>query len=266
MSFQKLLNFLDQNRSGVGPIPVGGTTDWTAGATTKNFTVGQVVYPSGAPTGQGSNYLGLVYLAWVGLDNQGLFAAGDTLSFDVEHYSDSSVLDGVNKPDRGFYHYEFTVPAAFPSGTMYRHVWKDQSILIGDVTEVLRLVNCVATPGGTFNFDVMIYDEQGIMHTNDFSATVRPLVSNVKKNQALAAFGFMMFDTNGAPATGKTVTVTRSIDAGAFAAGTLGTVTEISAGWYRVDFAAADLNGKCIRLRATATGCKDTNLQILTDA
>ena len=88
---------------------------------------------------------------------------------------------------------------------------------------------------------------------------------NVKKNTALAAFEFLMTDsTNHAPATGKTVAVTRSIDGGAFGAGALSAVTEVSSGIYKVDFAAADLNGNVIVLRATATGCDDTFERVIT--
>lgn len=90
-------------------------------------------------------------------------------------------------------------------------------------------------------------------------------ISNVKKNQALSNFEFMMTDsTNHAPATGKTVTCTRSIDGGTFGAGTLANVNEVASGLYRVDFLAADLNGNCIVLRATATGCDDTIERIIT--
>jgi hypothetical protein len=89
--------------------------------------------------------------------------------------------------------------------------------------------------------------------------------SNVKKNQTLANFRFLMTDsTNHNPATGKTVTVTRGIDSGAQAAGTLSAVTEIGNGEYRIDFAAADLNGNVIVFRATATGCDDTFERIVT--
>ena len=81
---------------------------------------------------------------------------------------------------------------------------------------------------------------------------------SLKKNQALANFHFLMTDSSAHnPATGKTVTVTRCIDGGAFAAGTLSAVTEVSNGVYRVDFAAADLNGNVVTLRATADGCDD---------
>lgn len=91
------------------------------------------------------------------------------------------------------------------------------------------------------------------------------ITSNIKKNQALSGFEFMMTDsTNHAPATGKTVTVTRSIDGGTFASGALSAVTEVASGIYKVDFAAGDLNGNVITLRATATACDDTFERIVT--
>lgn len=75
----------------------------------------------------------------------------------------------------------------------------------------------------------------------------------------------MMTDsTNHAPATGLTVTCTRSIDGGAYAAGTLANVTEVSNGMYTVDFGAADLNGNVIVLRATAAASDDTFERIVT--
>ena len=86
-----------------------------------------------------------------------------------------------------------------------------------------------------------------------------------KKNTALAKFSFVMRDsTNHAPATGKTVTCTRSIDGAAFAAGTLANVAELSNGVYLVDFGTGDLNGTVITLRATATDCDDLFVTILT--
>ena len=84
------------------------------------------------------------------------------------------------------------------------------------------------------------------------------LTTNLKKNQALSNFAFLMTDsTTHNPAIGKTVSVTRCIDGGTFSAGTLSAVTEVSNGQYRVNFAAADLNGDVVTLRATATDCDD---------
>ena len=93
------------------------------------------------------------------------------------------------------------------------------------------------------------------------------ITSNIKVNQALAGFEFLMTDsTNHAPATGLTVTVTRSINGGAFGAGTLSAVTEIGNGIYSVDFGAGDLNGKVITLQATAAGADTTFERIVTQA
>lgn len=76
---------------------------------------------------------------------------------------------------------------------------------------------------------------------------------------SFAAFHFVMRDTSGNPATGKTVTATRVIDTGTFASGTIGTVTEIANGLYRVVYPAADVNATdCVSLYYTATGCMPT--------
>lgn len=99
----------------------------------------------------------------------------------------------------------------------------------------------------------------------NLSSGAVPVKGNIKKNTALAGFTFMMTDNTGhAPAPTKTVTVTRSIDGGAFGAGTLSAVTEVGVGIYSVDFGAGDLNGNCIILRATATDCDDTFERLIT--
>jgi len=121
--------------------------------------------------------------------------------------------------------------------------WCDQLIDIATTARQLDDLAYPATTGRSF-----VVDTSG----NISIATV------VKKNQALSNFHFAMTDsTTHNPATGKTVTVTRLIDGGSFAAGTLSAVTEVSNGIYRVDFAAADLNGNVVTLRATASGCDD---------
>lgn len=91
------------------------------------------------------------------------------------------------------------------------------------------------------------------------------ITSNIKKNQALAKFQFLLTDsTTHNPVTGKTVTVTRSIDNAAFGAGTLSAVTEIANGMYSIDFGAGDLNGNVIILQATASGSDTTFERIIT--
>lgn len=88
--------------------------------------------------------------------------------------------------------------------------------------------------------------------------------SNIKKNQALSGFQFLMTDsTNHAPSTGLTVTGTVSKDGGAFGSLT-NSVTEIANGWYTINLAAADLNGNNIALRFTATASDDRDIYINT--
>lgn len=90
-------------------------------------------------------------------------------------------------------------------------------------------------------------------------------IANIKKNTAYAGFMFLMTDsTTHNPVTGKTVTVTRAIDGGAFGAGTLSAVTEVGSGIYSVDFGTGDLNGNTIILLATATSSDNTYVRMTT--
>lgn len=89
----------------------------------------------------------------------------------------------------------------------------------------------------------------------------------VKKNTALAKFMFKMVDSSDhvTPKTGLTITAERSIDGAAFGA-CANSATEISAGWYYIDLAAADLNGNVIALKFTATGADQRDILIATQS
>lgn len=92
-----------------------------------------------------------------------------------------------------------------------------------------------------------------------------PLNPGIRKNVALPNFEIEMTDsTNHNPVTGLMVSVTRSIDGGAFGAGTIANIVEIGNGWYAFDFGAGDLNGTVIGVRATATGADDLDFTIKT--
>jgi hypothetical protein len=111
--------------------------------------------------------------------------------------------------------------------------------------------------GGTVTGMIVLGGRVRLVDFDLESASV-PLQTVLKKNQALAKFPLVMTDsTTHNPATGKTVTVTRSIDGGAYAATTAGTATELANGSYYIDLSAADLNGNTVMLRATASGCDD---------
>lgn len=90
----------------------------------------------------------------------------------------------------------------------------------------------------------------------------------IKKNTALANFEFVMYDSadHVTPKTGLTVTCQRSIDGGAFANCNTATATEVSAGVYKVDLAASDLNGTVIMLKFNAAGADTAYLEIVTQA
>lgn len=104
----------------------------------------------------------------------------------------------------------------------------------------------------------------GGLPTADANNSVK-IQSPLKKNVAQTNFEFVMLNTAGNPATGLTVTATRSIDGGAFGAGTLGSVTEIANGFYKLDLGAGDVNGTVISLRFTASNARDTQITIITN-
>ena len=79
--------------------------------------------------------------------------------------------------------------------------------------------------------------------------------SGISKNTALANFEFFMVDSSDhiTGKTGLTITATRSIDGAAFAA-CANSASEVANGVYKIDLAAADLNGDVVTLKFTATG------------
>ena len=93
------------------------------------------------------------------------------------------------------------------------------------------------------------------------------LSAGVKKNTALSNFTFLLVSSSDhiTPTTGLTVTATRSIDGGSFAACTnSGTIAEVGNGVYKINLSAADLNGDVIMVRFTASGADDRYITIKT--
>jgi hypothetical protein len=138
----------------------------------------------------------------------------------------------------------------------------------GSVTEVdstnnpgLYKIAYTTTDTNTLG-DLSVHVSAASADPTDF---IDQVVAGIFKNVIYNNYEFLMTDsTNHNPATGKTVTVTRNIDGGAFGSGTLSAVTEVANGIYAVNFAAADLNGNTIMLRGTATGCDDVLERIIT--
>jgi len=84
--------------------------------------------------------------------------------------------------------------------------------------------------------------------------------NNFRKNTAFS-WPFKMVDETDkyTVETGVTVSCTRSLDGGAFAACT-NSPTEIGSGWYYINFSAADANGEVMVFKATAPGCAVTEI------
>ena len=126
-------------------------------------------------------------------------------------------------------------------------------------------VDAVLADTGTDGVVVAAGSKSGYaLSATGVAALTGSVPARLKKNTAFTSFPIKLELTDGSPGTGLTVTVQRSIDGGAFAALAVTTVTEISAGWYKFDFAASDLNGDVIAVKATATGAKQLDFVIVT--
>ncbi|MDH5738732.1 MAG: hypothetical protein OEY77_00235 [Nitrospira sp.] len=128
-------------------------------------------------------------------------------------------------------------------------------------------INDALCDGGD-NLDVNTVQFGG---TNGTFSGGRPEVTlsttaSIKKNTALSAFEFFMRDSANhvSGKSGATVTAERSIDGAAFAS-CANAVAEVSAGIYKLDLAASDVNGNVITLKFTATGADPTLITVVTD-
>lgn len=148
--------------------------------------------------------------------------------------------------------------------------WCDLGIIILTAARQLSDLAYPATSGRS-----MVVDASGLVDANvvkvgptgsGTAQTARDLGGGrVQKNTALSAFEFYMIDATDlhSPKTGLTVTAQRSIDGGAFGACT-NAPAEVSAGVYKIDLSAADLNGNVVTLKFTATGAEATVITIVT--
>lgn len=120
------------------------------------------------------------------------------------------------------------------------------------------------TPTGSTTFEVLLSGELSIV---SLLTTLAKLQSSlgIPKNQAFSNLPFPMLgtDTN-EPKTGLSLTVQRVLDDGSLGA-FAGTSNEIgSSGIYRINPAAADLNGKVCSFVVTASGAKTRVVTIIT--
>ncbi len=95
---------------------------------------------------------------------------------------------------------------------------------------------------------------------NEIRDAILPIINTAFSN--IPVFMALSSDHVSA-ATGLTLTITRSIDGGAFGSGT-GTAAEIANGAYQYDASAADMNGTFILFRFTGTAADDNFVVIRT--
>lgn len=103
--------------------------------------------------------------------------------------------------------------------------------------------------GASVSADIVVVKTE----TADIKAKTDNLPDGIKKNTALNNFEFVMIASSDhvTGKTGETVTAQRSIDGAAFAA-CANSVSEVSGGVYKINFAASDLNGDVITFLFTA--------------
>ena len=87
----------------------------------------------------------------------------------------------------------------------------------------------------------------------------------IKINTAFTNFEFQMVLSTDhvTPGTGLTITATRSIDGGAYAA-CANSATEVGSGTYKINLADTDLNGNNIMFKFTASGARQLEEKVIT--
>lgn len=144
-------------------------------------------------------------------------------------------------------------------------VLTDSLPLRNDLTDTNSLQVTINQTFGTaraFAWKVM-RETSGTAQTGD----TYPLASGlrIKKNTALSAFPFRMVLSSDhiTASTGATVTATRSLDGGAFAA-CANSATEVSVGQYIINLNATDTNANTVVFRFTAASSDDTFITVIT--
>lgn len=91
--------------------------------------------------------------------------------------------------------------------------------------------------------------------------------AGIQRNAAYNNWTFVMKDSSDhiTPKTGLTVTVQVSLDGAAFTNATNTPATEVGSGLYKINLAAADLNGQMVAIKYTATGADTVIDRLVTE-
>jgi hypothetical protein len=159
---------------------------------------------------------------------------------------------------------------AASSTALTNATWTDTKAGYLDAAITSRLASGNVTVGGyaagQTPADSVLVTPANKLATNASGYVTKVTVDGYKKNTAVNNFMFKMVDSadHVTGKTGLTVTATRSIDGAAFAA-CANSVTEITSGWYDIDFAATDMNGDVIAFEFTATGADARSFTLKTN-
>lgn len=143
---------------------------------------------------------------------------------------------------------------------------------LSDVSSDLRSLLAIGAGNSGILSDIYsllsdVSSDLGVMSGIQSDIASAVLSMGVKKNTALSGFTFLMVQSADhiTPATGLTVSATRSIDGGAFAACTnSATIAEVGNGIYSINLSTTDLNGGVVTVRFTAAGADDRFVTIKT--
>lgn len=168
-----------------------------------------------------------------------------------------TTLDATDTNTVGILDVHVNVSGALP-------VWKSFQVVEEAIYDALFLA---AAGGYATQASVDTIDDFLDTEIAAIKAKTDNLPEGIQKNTALSNFEFVMIDSSDhvSGKTGLTVTAQRSIDGGAFAA-CANSVNEVSAGVYKINLSAADLNGDVVTLKFTATGADTTWITVKTES
>lgn len=132
---------------------------------------------------------------------------------------------------------------------------------VANVTTVATLTGHTAQTGDSF---ARLGAPAGASVSADIAA-IKADSTIPTKNQAFNNIPVLMVDSTDhvTPKTGRTVSVTRSLNGGAYGAAT-GSIAEVANGTYQFDASAADMNADTIMFRFAATDADDAFLSFFT--
>ncbi len=135
-----------------------------------------------------------------------------------------------------------------------------------NVTNVATNADMRGTDGAnTIAPNTVAPDNAGIAANGAAIAVVSANTQVPQKNVAFNNLLVLMVSSTDhvTPKTGLTITVTKSLNGGAFVA-TTGAIAEISNGMYQFDASAADMNGDAVTFKFTSTGADDSFMTVYT--